>query len=163
MKKEWKVAVIGCGCFANVQYFPNITKEANAVCVAAVDIVEERAVEACEKYGIPNHYKNVYKLIESCDFDIAIDAASIQAHHEINMAVLGAGKHLISQKPAAPTVAMLTEQIELAKAKGVKFNCAPIHPMRYDINIARQMIASGAIGNAYYASCNLSHGGPEYF
>ena len=163
MKKTWKVAVIGSGYFANVQYFPNIEKEANAKCVAAVDIVEERAIEACEKYSIPNHYNSVYELIEKCDFDIAINAASIQAHHEINMAVLGAGKHLISQKPAAPTVEQLTEQIELAEKMKVKFKCVTIHPMRYDINMAKQMIKDGTIGNAYYVKCNLSHGGPEYF
>lgn len=163
MKKTWKVAVIGCGHFADSQYFPNISKEADAVCVAAVDIAEERAIAACEKYGIPHHYKNVYELIENCDFDIAIDAASIQAHHEINMAVLHAGRHLVSQKSAAPTVEMLSEQIALAKAKGVKMNCALIHPMRYDLNIAKQMIADGAIGSVYYAKCSMSHGGPEYF
>lgn len=163
MRKKWKVAVIGCGFFANAQYFPNIEKEANAVCVAAVDLVEERAIEACEKYDIPNHYKNVYELLENCDFDIAIDTASIQAHHEINMAILGAGKHLISQKPAGATVEELTEQIELAEKMCVKFVCAPIHPMRYDLNIAKQMMRDGTIGNAYYARCNLSHGGPEYF
>ena len=54
MKKKWKVAVIGCGLFANAQYFKNISKEANAECVAAVDIVLARAEEACKKYGIPN-------------------------------------------------------------------------------------------------------------
>lgn len=161
--KKWRVAVIGCGMFANGQYFPNIAKEANAECVAAVDIVEERAIKACEKYNIPNHYKSVYELIEKCDFDIAIDAASIQAHHEINMAVLAARKHLISQKPAAPTVEQLTEQIEMARAKKVKFVCVPIHPMRYDLNIAKQMMKDGTIGDPYYVKCNLSHGGPEYF
>lgn len=163
MKKQWKVAVIGCGLFANSQYLPNITKEANAVCVAAVDIIEERAIAACEKYGIKEHYKSVYELIENCDFDIAIDAASIQAHHEINMAVLGAGKHLISQKPAAPSVEELTEQIELAKKNNVKFVCVPIHPMRFDLNNAKQMIKDDVIGEPYYVKCNLSHGGPEYF
>lgn len=163
IKKKWKVAVIGCGMFAHAQYLPNIEKEANAECVAAVDIVYSRAVEACEKYNIPNAYKSVYELLEKCDFDIAIDVASIQAHHEINMAVLAAKKHLISQKPAAPTVEELTEQIELAKEKNVKFVCVPIHPMRYDLNIAKQLIADNAIGNAYYAKCNLAHGGPEYF
>lgn len=161
--KKWKVAVIGSGFFANIQYFGNIEKEANAECVAAVDIIPERAQAACKKFGIPNWYESVYELIEKCDFDIAIDAASIQAHHEINMAVLKAGKHLISQKPAAPTVEMLTEQIELAKKMNVKFACVPVHPMRYDLNIAKQMMADGAIGDVYYAKCNLSHGGPEYF
>ncbi len=161
--KKWKVAVIGCGSFANSQYLPNAAREANAELVAAVDIVFERAEAACRRFGIPNAYHDVYELIETCDFDIAIDAASIQAHHEINMAVLGAGKHLISQKPAAPTVELFSEQIRLAEEKGVKFACAPIHPMRYDLNAARQMIRDGAIGRAYYAKCNVSHGGPEYF
>lgn len=162
-KKKWKVAVVGCGLFANAQYFPYISKEANAECVAAVDIVFERALTACEKYGIPNAYHDVYELIEKCDFDIVIDAASIQAHHEINMAVLKAGKHLISQKPAAPTVEEMTKQIETAKENNVNFVCAPIHPMRYDIAVAKKMIADGTIGNAYYLKCNSSHGGPEYF
>lgn len=162
-KKQWKVAIVGCGFFAGIQYFPNISKEANAVCVAAVDIDFERAERACEKYGIPNAYHDVYELIEKCDFDIVIDSASIQAHHEINMAVLKAGKHLITQKPAAPSVELLTEQIETAKANNVNFACVPIHPMRYDISIAKQMMGDGTIGDAYYAKCNLSHGGPEYF
>jgi predicted dehydrogenase len=35
------------------------------------------------------------------------------------MAILGAGKHLISQKPAAPSVELLTQQMELAKQNGV--------------------------------------------
>lgn len=161
--KKWKVAVIGCGSFANGQYLPNAGKETNAELVAAVDIVYERALAACAKFGIPNAYHSVYELIEKCDFDIAIDAASIQAHHEINMAVLGAGKHLVSQKPAAPTVELLTEQIKLAEKNRLKFACAPIHPMRYDLNFAKQLIRDGAIGRAYYAKCNMSHGGPEYF
>lgn len=158
-----KVAVIGCGMFANSQYLPFALREANCELVAAVDIVFERAESACRKYNIPNAYHDVYELIEKCDFDIAIDSASIQAHHEINMAVLNAGKHLISQKPAAPTVEMLTKQIELAESKGLKFACAPIHPMRYDLNFAKQLISDGAVGRAYYAKCNMSHGGPEYF
>ena len=54
MAKKWKVAVVGCGSFANGQYFKNISKEANAECVAAVDIVIERAQEACRKYNSPN-------------------------------------------------------------------------------------------------------------
>ena len=161
--KKWKVAVIGCGSFAHGQYLPNISTEANAECVAAVDIVFERAEQACEMYGIPNAYHDVYELIEKCDFDIAIDVASIQAHHEINMAILGAGKHLISQKPAAPDVKHFDEQIALAKEKNVKFVCVPIHPMRFDIAVAKQIISAGGIGDVGYLKCNLAHGGPEYF
>ncbi len=161
--KTWKVAVIGCGSFANGQYLPNISKEANAECTAVCDIIPERAQAACAKFGIPAWYPNVYELLEKADFEIAIDATSINSHHEINMAVLGAGKHLITQKPAAPSVEKMNEQIELAKKMGVSFACVPIHPMRYDLNVAKQMIADGTIGRVYYVKCNSSHGGPEYF
>ncbi len=163
MKKLWKVAVIGCGKFANNQYFPYIRKEANAEIVAAVDIVVDRAIKACEKYNIAAYYSSVEELLANCDFDIAIDTASIQAHHEINMAVLKAGKHLISQKPAAPSVELMTEQIELARKMKVKFTCVPVHPLRYDINTAKQWIADDVIGKAYYLKTVYAHGGPEYF
>ena len=163
MKKVWKVAVVGCGMFANKQYFPYIREEANAEIVAAVDIVPERAIRASEEFHIPSYYTSVKELLEKCDFDIAIDAASIQAHHEINMAILNAGKHLISQKPAAPNVEMMTEQIELAKKMNVKFVCAPVHPMRYDLCTAKQWISDGVIGNAFYLKSVYTHGGPEYF
>lgn len=162
-KKVWKVAVIGCSNFAFGQYFTEIPKEANAICVAAVDPDIKRAELAKEKFNIPNVYKDVYELIENCDFDIAIDASAIQAHHEINMAILGAGKHLISQKPAAPNLEMMKKQVALAKEKGVLFACAPIHPMRFDIHVAKQWMKDGVIGRPYYAKINLSHGGPEYF
>lgn len=162
--KKWKVAVIGCGTFANGVYLPWMTREANCECVAAVDIIFERAEKVCKKFGVPKSFHDVHELIASgTEFDIAIDSASIQAHDEINTAVLSAGKHLVSQKPAAPTVEKLTYQIELAKKMGVKFACAPIHPMRYDINLAKQWMRDGVIGRPYYAKCNLAHGGPEYF
>lgn len=68
MSTKWRVAVIGCGYFANAQYFPNIGSEANAECVAAVDIVPERAEAACEKYGIKTHtavYTSCWKSVIS--------------------------------------------------------------------------------------------------
>lgn len=162
-QKKWKVAVVGCGDFGTGQYIPFSASEANAEVVAVVDIIEERAIAAAEKFGVPNYYTSIQECLEKCDVDIVFDAASIQAHHEINMHVLSKGKHLISQKPAAPDVAHMTEQIELAKKMGVKYACAPIHNMRYDLNVAKQLMADGAIGNPYYVKCNSSHGGPEYF
>lgn len=162
-KKKWRVAVVGCGSFADWQYFPNISKVANAECVAVCDIIPERAIAAAEKYNVPNWYPNVYELIEKCDFDIAIDAASIPAHQEINMAILKAGRHLISQKPAALTVEEMTLQIEEAKRSGSVFTAVPIHAMRPDILRAKQLINSGAIGEVLSIKCVSTHGGPEYF
>jgi UDP-N-acetyl-2-amino-2-deoxyglucuronate dehydrogenase len=161
--KKWKVAVIGCGDFAKGQYFPNIAKVANAECVAACDIVSERARSTAERFQIPNWYTSIHELLEKCEFDILIDAASIPAHHEINMAALTAGRHVVTQKPAGLSVAEIDMQIEAAKAAGVKLSSVPIHMIRPDIAMARQMIKDGAIGEVVSIKCTSAHGGPEYF
>ena len=72
-KKKWKVAVVGCGGFAQGQYLPNISKEANAETVAVVDVSPEFTKSVAEKYGVPNWYTSVEDLIANCDFDIAIE------------------------------------------------------------------------------------------
>ena len=161
--KKWKVAVVGCGSFANSQYLPNIQKVANAECVAVCDIVPEQAQKAAARFNVPNIYYSVHDLVKECEFDIAVDAASIPAHHEINMAVLESGRHLISQKPAALTPEKMDLQIQAAKKAGVKFACVPIHMIRPDILMAKQMIRDGAIGEIYSVKCVSTHGGPEYF
>ncbi len=164
MKKQgpWKVAVVGCGSFANSQYLPNISKTANAVLSCVCDIKPEVARQAAQKYGVPA-YNSVEELVQSGDFDIAIDAATIQAHDHINKTILKAGKHLISQKPPALTVKDITEQIEIAKKNNVKFACVPIHMITPDMLMAKQMVQDGAIGQILSVKCVSTHGGPEYF
>jgi len=161
--KEQKLAVVGCGSFADWMYFPNINKTPGVKCVAACDIIPERARKAADRFGIPAWYPDVQTLIRDCDFDIAIDSASIPAHQEVNMALLRAGKHLISQKPAALTVEKIDEQIAEAKKAGVRFSCVPMHMIRPDILMAKDIISSGAIGRVLSCKCVSVHGGPEYF
>ena len=40
----------------------------------------------------------------------------------------------------------MTEQIEAAKAAGVKYTASPIHMLRDDIRFAKKLIADGCIG-----------------
>ena len=163
-KKLWKVAVVGCGRFASGVYLPNISKEANATCVAVVDPSEQATKSACEKFGIKYSFKTVDELIESgIEIDIAIDGAAIQAHYDINKKLLSAGINVITQKPAAPNLEKMQELMAIAKQKGVLFSSVPVHPMRYDIALAKNWMKNGAIGRPYYAKINICHGGPEYF
>ena len=161
--RKWKVAIMGCGMIAQEIYIPQMRRIEKAELVAVCDINADRAKEVAEKFHVPQWYGGIDELLEKCEFDILMDTASIQAHHEINMKALRAGKHLYSQKPIALTVEEVTEQIEAAKAANVKFSASPIHMIRPDIQKVREIIQSGAIGKVTMVRVHASHGGPEYF
>lgn len=163
-KKTWKVVIVGCGKFATGVYLPNISKEANATCVAVVDPSSQACKNAIDNYGVTYSFATVDELLASgIEFDIAIDGAAIQAHYDINKKLLQAGKNVITQKPAAPNLEKMQELMSIAKEKGVLFSSVPVHPMRYDIALAKNWMKNGAIGRPYYAKINSCHGGPEYF
>ena len=52
MGKKVKIGIIGCGGIANGKHMPSLAKLDNAEMVAFCDIIEERAKEAAEKYGV---------------------------------------------------------------------------------------------------------------
>lgn len=163
MKKIWKVAIIGCGSIAEGIYIPQMAHIQNVELVGVCDIIPERAKDYAERFKVPNWYANIDELIENCDFEILMDTASIPAHHEINMKALKAGKHLYSQKPIAPSVEQVNQQIEAAKESCVVFAASPIHPLRPDIMAVRKMIEDGVIGKPTMVRVHTAHGGPEYF
>jgi predicted dehydrogenase len=161
--KTWKVAIVGCGMIAEGIYIPEMKNIPNAQLVAVCDILPGRAKDYSERFNVPHWFDGIDELLAWGEFDILMDTASIQAHHEINMKALKAGKHLYSQKPVAQTVEQVTGQIEAAKAAGVKFSASPIHMIRPDIRIVKKLIEGGAIGRISMVRCHVAHGGPEYF
>jgi predicted dehydrogenase len=102
-------------------------------------------------------------MLEKADFEIMMDLASIQAHYELNIKALKAGKHLYSQKPMALTIDEATDLIETAKASNLKISASPIHMLRPDIREAKRLINGGVIGDVKLVRSMSAHGGPEYF
>ena len=161
--KTWKIAIAGCGDIAEHVYMPQMSGNKKAEVVACCDPKNERTRLFQEKFKIPKTYSGIEKLLEMEDFDILMDTASIQAHYELNMKALGAGKHLYSQKPIGLTVDQATEMIETAKKMKVKFAAAPVHMLRPDIQEAKRLINQGIIGKVCLVRAMAAHGGPEYF
>lgn len=161
--KTWKIAIVGCGDIAENVYMLQMRKNRRAEVVACCDLKEERTALFREKFNIPRAYSRIEDLLEKEDFEILMDTASIQAHYELNMKALKAGKHLYSQKPAGLTVDQMTEMIETAKKAGLKFAASPIHMLRPDIREAKRLIDQGVIGKISLVRAMAAHGGPEYF
>lgn len=161
--KTFRVALVGAGTIAKDHYLPQIKAMENAELVAVMDSYEEAAKFAADKFDIPRWFTNLDDLLDKVDCDIVVDTAAIQAHYEINLKALQAGKHLYSQKPLALTVEETTALIETARAKGLKISASPIHMLRPTVQAIKKMVGDGVVGKVQWARVRSSHGGPEYY
>src|SRR5437588_4637177 len=95
-----KVGVIGCGSVSH-KYLPHLAACPFAELVSACDIIPERAEQQAAKYGIPNRYPLIDKLLAGAPFDLLVNLTDMQEHERLNRQAVEAGKHVWSEKPIA--------------------------------------------------------------
>jgi UDP-N-acetyl-2-amino-2-deoxyglucuronate dehydrogenase len=115
------IAIIGTGGIAEAHIFAYQKEAERARIVALVDVEQSRAQAAAERCGaqiICSDFQEVLKLED-------VEAVSIctppYTHVEIACAALRAGKHVLCEKPVAPTLAGLDQINEAQKTSGRVF------------------------------------------
>jgi UDP-N-acetyl-2-amino-2-deoxyglucuronate dehydrogenase len=162
--KTWRIGLVGCGAIAEVTYMPQLTAMPHVEISALCDVIPGRAEEYARRWSVPAAcYESIDDMLAGGGFEILLDTASIQAHYEINLKALQAGKHLYSQKPFALTVEDATTLIEEARKRSLKMSISPVHMLRPEIQEAKRLVGEGVIGKVAFVRCSSSHGGPEYF
>ena len=91
-------------------------------------------------------------LIADPDLDAVAIATPVSTHYPLALAALHAGKHVFIEKPLAASVAQAEELAALAAARGLTL--MPGHTFLYSppVNIIRDLITSGELGDIYFIS-----------
>lgn len=97
MKQKLTVGVIGVGVGATA-HIPTLRIEGFDV-IAVAASRQDRARQVAGDAGIPHAYGDYRSLLEHPGLDAVTVAAPTAMHHEIVMAALGAGLHVLSEKP----------------------------------------------------------------
>ncbi|WP_328470816.1 Gfo/Idh/MocA family oxidoreductase [Actinoplanes sp. NBC_00393] len=84
--------------------------------VAIVDVYEPFAADAARRYGFERALTDWRAAIDSPDIDAVSVAVANNLHREITEAALAAGKHVLCEKPLAPTVADAQAMVDAAAA-----------------------------------------------
>ena len=144
-----RVGLIGTGWGTRTQ-MPAF-RLAGADVVAICSGRRDRAEAAAKEWGVPVATDDYRELVERDDVDVVSVCTPPAVHAEMSIAALNAGKHLICEKPLAPTLA---EASEIAEAGRVAAERRPglvrvvHHEMRY-IPIRRHLsdlVSQGFIG-----------------
>lgn len=111
-----KIGAIGTGAISNSMIAEFQRSEA-VQCVALYSRNEQTGRAMAEKFGIPKVYTSLEDMLADPEIELVYVATPNAIHYRQTKAALLAGKHVLCEKPFAPTAAEAAELIALAKEK----------------------------------------------
>jgi UDP-N-acetylglucosamine 3-dehydrogenase len=154
-KLRW--GVIGLGWFGEIHAdtlagMPGI--ELAALCTRR----SQRLAEVADRYRVARRYTDYRQLLDDPAVDIVSITTHIQDHRAIAIDALGAGKHVLLEKPMAPSAEDCDQILAAARQSRGLFMVG--HICRFDPRtaLAKQAIDEGRIGRiiSMHARRNLS-------
>lgn len=156
----FKIGIIGCGKIAQVRHIPEYAANPDAELAGYYDFNRERAQQLADGYG-----GRVYDSYQEMLADPAIDAVSVcvanDAHAEVTVAALEAGKHVLCEKPMAMSLAECEQMVAAAKKSGKYLMVGHNQRLVKAHARARQLVSEGAIGDIVTFKTAFAHAGPE--
>lgn len=145
-----KVGVIGVGGIAKT-HFPGWKESPHAELAALADVVPEALRQAGEAHGISRLYSKPEELIADPDLDIVDICTPNNYHAPLAIAALNAGKHVLCEKPLAPTPAQIREMIAARDRSGKQLMTAQHFRFQGNSKALKAEIDRGILGNVYHA------------
>jgi predicted dehydrogenase len=159
-----RVGVLGVGNIATnstVGYIPNMLKLPEKISlVALADAQPERAEEAARRFGVPEAYAGLDEMLARAAIDAVVNLTNIPSHAATTLKILESGRHCVSEKPLATTLAEADALVEAARRRSLTLVCAPVVAILPAHLEVRRLLDAGAIGKVAFAKVRSSHGGP---
>jgi len=169
LPKIVKVGVIGCGNISGI-YLKNLCERFTGVAVKAVaDLDPKRAAAAAGKYkGI--RACAVRQLLADKSIHIVLNLTVPQAHYEVAMAAVKAGKSVYNEKPLTLSREQGQQLLAAAKKNKVLVGGAPDTFLGGGVQTCRKLIDDGWIGKPIAATAFMTshgvetwHANPEFY
>ena len=140
---EIGVGVIGFGLATKVFHAPFVSAVPGLKLAA---IVQRSGDEAARAYPAARIARSAGELLKDDAVKVVVVATPNDTHVPLAKQALRAGKHVVIDKPFAPSSAEADELIELAKANGVLV--MPFHNRRWDGDFMtlKKLLAEGSLG-----------------
>lgn len=154
-----KIGVVGCGKISDI-YLENCRTFANLEVVACADLDLERAKAKAREYNIPKA-GSLDELLNDPEIELVLNLTIPQAHAEVGMAALKAGKSVYGEKPLATNLREAQALLALASETGLRVGCAPDTFLGGGLQTCRKLLDEGAIGRPVAATAFMLNRGHE--
>jgi predicted dehydrogenase len=159
MSHPVNVGLIGCGAISPI-YINNAKAFESMRIVACADLQMDRAQARAAEYGIPRSC-GVLELIHDPEVEAVLNLTTPEAHGEIAMASVHAGKSVYNEKPLTIRRREARRLLGVADHQGLLVGCAPDTFMGAGLQTCRGAIDDGLIGQPVAATAFMMYSGPE--
>jgi predicted dehydrogenase len=150
-----RVGVVGVG-WGSLVHVPAFRAVDDFEPVALCSRNADRVREAGARLGIDDTSTDWRRFVERGDLDVVSIATPVALHHPITLATLGTGKHVLCEKPLAPTAAEAAEMVAVAATShGRAATCFELRWSK-DRLAVWEMVRAGYLGIPYVARLHQS-------
>lgn len=154
-----RVGVIGAGVIST-EYLRNLTVLPDLDVRVIGDLDAERARAQADAFGVARGGP-VADVLADDDVEIVVNLTVPQAHVDVALQAIAAGKHVWNEKPIGLDRPGTRTLLEAARASGLRVATAPDTFLGPGLQTARRLVESGAIGTPLTALTLLQSPGPE--
>lgn len=159
--KEVGFGVVGAGLIA--PFHLNAIKDArNSRAVGIFDVNAEAARRMANRFGLKG-YGSLEEMLEDDEVDVVCVATPNHLHRDIVIAAAAAGKHVLTEKPPAMSLAETDEMTAACEQAGVKFGCFVQCRIRKAIQAMKHAVESGRFGKLLRADAYMKWYRPQEY
>jgi predicted dehydrogenase len=145
------IGIIGTGMVGQMCHLANFTSTPACRVVGIADLRPDLAAAAAAKFGISRVYRSHRELLDDPDVSAVVVVTRRRATGPIVQEALNRGRHVLSEKPMAYTIAQALTLVNAARAQGLLY--AVGYMKRHDAGVARAM----AVMSKFRADASLGH------
>jgi predicted dehydrogenase len=94
-------------------------------------------------------YTSLRRALEEVDADAVLATVAIPAHAEVALTALRAGKHLLLEKPFAPSLAEAREVVAEAEARGLVLSVVQNYRFLPAVPVVTELVRGGSLGEVH--------------
>jgi len=168
LDRRLRIAFVGCGAIARWHLRALRAAAPRTTVTVAVDVEPARAAAVAEETGA-EAFGSLAEAVAADDFDAALIMVPHDLHEELAVTALRAGKHVLLEKPLAPSLEGARRILDAARTSGAVFLVAENAQYWPEVIRVKELLEGGALGElitarAWYCTPPLAEFfGPDHW
>jgi UDP-N-acetyl-2-amino-2-deoxyglucuronate dehydrogenase len=148
----YKIAILGAGAISDSHIQAYLKFPERCRIMAVVDLYPDKATEKSAKHGLAVRvFKTPQDLLDHGGFDAASVCLPPFEHASVSVALLRAGKHVLVEKPMAPSLEECDAMISAAQAGHCQLSVVAQNRFKTPLMKLKCILDSGLIGKVLHA------------